>query len=809
MRKSLFAVVLFMLFLNALDVSGKQLLTGQRKQLFNDGWSFTLGDVAEARTPEYDSRGWQKLTLPHDWSIREDFDRDAPAGNDGGYLPTGIGWYRKTFTLPDNLSGRKLQLYFEGIYMNSEIFINGKSAGGRPYGYSSFFADITPHVKKGTNVVAVRVDNSQQKNCRWYSGSGIYRNVWLIETELTHIANHGVQITTPDLHTAEIATTIVNEDEAERVLDVTAEVNGVIVSERRTVKPGAAPVIVNQTLHLPDAQAWSPSSPKLYTARITVKENGQTIDEVEETFGFRTIAWSAERGFVLNGEPLLLNGGCVHHDNGILGAAAFDRAEYYRVEQLKQAGFNALRTSHNIPSETFLRACDEIGMLVIDEAFDGWRDKKNTYDYHTLFDQWWKADVEAMVLRDRNHPSVFCWSTGNEVIERKKIEVVTTAHRLTELCHKLDPTRPVTSALASWDKDWDIYDPLAAEHDITGYNYMIHKSESDHRRVPSRVMMQTESYPADAWKNYRKAKDNTYIIGDFVWTAMDYIGESGIGRWYYEGDVAGEHYSRPLYPWHAAYCGDIDLTGLRKPISHYRSMLWNPEGEHLFIAVKEPDGYRGRIKTTLWSTWPTFASWNWPGHEGRDIEIEVYSHYPKVRLYLNDTLIGEREVNETSEMKAVFTVPYTPGTLRAEGTGKIDSRTSDNAAGNIQTENVTLHTAGAPAALRLTPDRSLLKADGQDLSFIVIEAIDAAGHTVPIADNNLTVTVDGQATLQALGNGDIKDENPYYDNTHRLWNGRALAVVRSNGRQGNITVTVKADIADGKKITKTIKLKTR
>ncbi|MDE5673952.1 MAG: beta-galactosidase, partial [Muribaculaceae bacterium] len=314
---------------------------------------------------------------------------------------------------------------------------------------------------------------------------------------------------------------------------------------------------IKETINVPDAKPWSPDSPDLYDADIILSENGKEIDSHIQKVGFRTIEWDAENGFKLNGKNLLLNGGCIHHDNGILGAAAYKDAERRRVRLMKEAGFNAVRTSHNIPSEAFLDACDEYGLLVIDEPFDGWRDAKNDHDYHELFDNHWKEDIDAMLLRDRNHPSIFCWSIGNEVIERKKLEVVTTAHKLASRCRELDPTRPVTSALASWDSDWEIYDPLAAEHDIVGYNYMIHKSESDHERVPSRVMMQTESYPNDAWSNYRKSADNPYIIGDFVWTAMDYIGESGIGRHYYEGDVEGEHFHRPLYPWHASHCGDI------------------------------------------------------------------------------------------------------------------------------------------------------------------------------------------------------------------------------------------------------------
>ena len=763
-----------------------------RKQLFNEGWAFKLGDIPKAKAEKFDDSTWRTLTLPHDWSIEGKFDKDEPAGNDGGYLPTGIGWYRKTFDLPKGSDGKKLQLYFEGVYMNSDIYVNGKRAGGWPYGYSSFFVNITPFVKTGKNTIAVRVDNSRQKNCRWYTGSGIYRNVWLIQTDPVHVANWGIQITTPDLHTALVKTAIENETHEKRTVEVRTEISGKILSHTIDLLPNAAPTVVEHTFNLPDAKPWSVDTPNLYTARITISEEGKVKDETEETFGFRTIAWSAEDGFSLNGKPLILNGACVHHDNGILGAAAYDRAEYHRVELLKQAGFNALRTSHNIPSETFLRACDELGMLVIDESFDGWREAKNTHDYHELFDEWWDKDVEAMVLRDRNHPSIFCWSVGNEVIERKKIEIVTTARKLASLCRKLDGTRPVTSALAAWDSDWEIYDPLAEAFDIVGYNYMIHKSEGDHQRVPSRIMMQTESYPNDAWKNFRKVKDYPYIIGDFVWTGMDYIGESGIGRWYYEGDVPGEHYERPLYPWHASYCGDIDLTGLRKPVSHYRSMLWNEAGEHLFIAVKEPDEYRGKIKTTLWGTWPTFESWNWEGHEGKPIEVEIYSHYPSVRLYLDKQLIGEKD---TKEMKAAFSLPYAPGTLKAEG---------------IQDEKVmetkTLKTAGAPVDIRLTADRTRIRKDGQDLSFIVIEAIDAEGQTVPIADNTLTVRVSGSASFLALGNADIKNEDAYTDNTHRMWKGRALLVVRSNGKKGKANIRVTSEDMNGKDRTRSIQI---
>ena len=714
----------------------------ERKLLFDGGWSFSL-----------DSTRWQTVCLPHDWSIEGAFDKNAPAGNDGGYLPTGKGWYRKQFKIDNSqlIIDKTLRLYFEGVYMNSEVYVNGRHAGGHPYGYSSFFVDITPFVKMGNNVVEVSVDNSRQKNCRWYSGSGIYRHVWLLTTGRRYIDEWSVSVTTPDIHTVSIKAEVVMED--------------------GTRKP------IEKTMHVESPRLWSPDAPYLY--ETTLEAEG---DWLPVTYGIRTIDYSAQKELLLNGKPIILNGGCLHHDNGILGAAAFDDAEYRKVRLMKEAGFNAVRTSHNPPAEAFLRACDELGLLVIDEAFDGWREKKNDYDYSTLIDQWWQEDIRAMVLRDRNHPSIFCWSIGNEVIERKKIEVVKTAHQMATLCRTLDEQRrPVTSALCAWDSDWDIYDPLAAEHDIVGYNYMIHKSESDHQRVPNRVMVQTESYPRDAWQNYRKATDHPYIIGDFVWTAIDYLGESGIGRYYYEGDVPGEHWQQPLFPWHAAYCGDIDLTGLRKPISHYRSMLYNQKvplalrrgvrGEVLYMAVREPDGYHGQVKTTLWGTWPTFESWTWPGHEGKPIQVEVYTTHPSVSLYLNDQLVAEQEAKECV---ALFTLPYQPGKLRAQAGG----------------QSVSLSTASEAKSIRLTSDQSTLKADGQSLAFITVELTDANDILNPNADNQLTATVSGPATLLAFGNADIKDCDRYTDNTHKAWKGRALLVVRSTEKKGKVTVTV-------------------
>lgn len=722
-----------------------------RKQLLNDSWQFVLNDSDFTKA--------QPVTLPHDWSILQRFDAAAPAGNDGGYLPTGKGWYRRVLTLGKEHQDKKIRLYFEGVYMDSKVYVNGHLAGGWPYGYSSFWVDATPYLHIGKNEVTVSVDNSRQKNCRWYAGSGIYRNVWMVTTGKTYIDDWSVQVRTPDTHTVEL--------------------NAMLVREDGTRQP------IQRTIHIDNPQLWSPDNPYLYHTEIEAEG-----DKIPVTYGIRTIEYSAEKGLLLNGKPLNLNGACLHHDNGIIGVAAYDDAEYRKARLMKEAGFNAVRTSHNPPSEAFLNACDELGLLVIDEAFDGWRDAKNDHDYSTLIDEWWQRDLQAMVCRDRNHPSIFCWSIGNEVIERKKIEVIKTAHKMIQYIKTIDD-RPVTSALAAWDADWDIYDPLAAEHDIVGYNYMMRKAESDHERVPNRVMMQTESYARDTWENYERTTRLPYVIGDFVWTGLDYLGESGIGRWYYEGDAPGEHWERPLYPWHAAYCGDVDLTGLRKPVSHYRSILWNSKPadadkmasyddnkasyankmpvEQIYMAVREPEGYHGSIKTTLWGTHPTFESWTWEGWEGKEITVEVYSPLPSVKLYLNDQLIAEQP---TEKMMALFTLPYAPGTLRAEAGG----------------ESVTLQTAGKPAAIRLTAESG----KSRELTFVTVEIVDAQGNLVPEADDELTFNVRGNGTLLGAGNADIKSEEPYFDATHHAWKGRALAVIRHNSPKGKATLTVSA-----------------
>ena len=383
-----------------------------------------------------------------------------------------------------------------------------------------------------------------------------------------------------------------------------------------------------------------------------------------------------------------------------------------------------------------------------------------------------------MVKRDRNHPSVICWSIGNEVIERKDIRVITTARQLKQAILEEDQTRPVTEALCSWDSDWEIYDPHAEVLDVVGYNYMIHKHATDHQRDPRRVMWQTESFPRDAFKNWALTHDHPYIVGDIVWTGLDYLGESGIGRYYYEGERPGEHYVDGGQPdWHGAYCGDVDITGWRKPISHYRETLWK-ESQDLYMAVREPDGYKGKIKETAWSVWPTWESWNWIGWEGKPVEVEVYTKAPEVKLYLNDKLVDRKIVNRETAFKAVFQVPYKAGTLRAEAGGK----------------SVTLTTAGAPARLRLTPDRRVITADGQDLAYVTIEVVDSKGNVCPDAAIPCEAIVKGQGSILAFASADLKDREAYTSPKVTTWKGRALLVVRSTQKNGRAQVSIKSSL---------------
>jgi beta-galactosidase len=789
----------------------------------NADWRFVLGDPVGAESPTFDAQSWRTLSLPHDWSIESPPAEKNPTGAGGGYYPAGIGWYRKSFTAPASWKGKHVTLEFDGVSGDSTFYLNGKKLGTHPYAYTSFHFDITDQlVLKATNVLAVRADNSLQPASRWYSGAGIYRHVRVVISDPVHIAPWGVFVSTPGASSASakiiVKTQIKNDTVEANSVSVKTTLlgpSGAKLSEPdKTValQPGESAETEQETT-INQPKLWSPQSPALYRAITQIMRNGKLLDEVETSFGVRSLAWSVDKGLVLNGSPIKLAGGSVHHDNGPLGAAAFDRAEERKVELLKAAGFNAVRTAHNPPSTAFLDACDRTGLLVIDEPFDVWTVSKRKYDYARFFHDWWQQDIDAMVKRDRNHPSIIMWGIGNEIPEVWGPEGAPIAKQLADRVRSLDQTRPLTQAFpgATYGPNPDA---AIAQVDIAGYNYnLAQNGPEDHRRVPDRIMVTTESLPADAFEQWQLVQDHPYIVGEFVWAAMDYLGESGGGAWSYgsEKDAAqmkqmknfmrvllakmGANGKNPMapfqngqppsplfpgFPWHAVYCGDLDLTGFRKPSSYYRDILWNG-GDRVFATVRLPEPEGKRILAPGWSVYPTLPSWTWPGMDGKPLTVEVYSGAPSVRLYLNDKLIGEKPTGREQAFKADFEVPYTPGTIRAEGVR-----------GDRVVAESIFHTTGAPVRLKLTADKTVLNADGEDLSFITVEAVDDEGQLQMNTDQKVHFAITGTGTIAAVGNGDGQTQDSYSGDTFNLFFGRALVVVRSARSKGEIKLTANA-----------------
>ena len=821
--KSMPKLVAALVLISALPLCAKT-DAGPRTSFAADAdWKFVLADPSGAESATLDDQSWRTVTVPHDWSIEGNPSEKNSTGGGGGYFPAGIGWYRKAFSAPASWDGKRVSLEFDGVSGEATVYLNGQKLGVHPYAYTSFRFDITSRLNLAAkNVLAVRVDNSLQPNSRWYSGSGIYRHVRVVVTEPIHVAPWGVFVSTPNASTSSarvvIKTQLENESsEAGKVIVQTVLVGptgsrSTGPDERVQLLAGKS-TEVNQEIAIARPALWSPKTPVMYHAITRIIKDGKVLDEVETSFGVRSLAWSVEKGLLLNGTSIKLAGGSVHHDNGPLGAAAFDRAEERKAELLKAAGFNAVRTAHNPPSTAFLDACDRLGLLVLDEPFDVWTVSKRKYDYARFFKDWWQQDVDAMVKRDRNHPSVVMWGIGNEIPEVWTAEGAPIAKQLAVRVRTLDSTRPITQAFpgATYGSSPDA---AISQVDIAGYNYNLAQNFSeDHRRVPNRIMMTTESFPADAFEQWELVQNHPYILGEFVWTAMDYLGESGIGAWSYgtakEVTQIGQmkNYLRtylakmgadgknpmaafqngqppsplsPGFPWHAAYCGDLDLTGFRKPSSYYRDILWNG-GDRVFLTVRLPESGDKKIIAAGWSVFPTAPSWTWPGQEGKPLTIEVYSGTEAVRLYLNGKLIGEKPTGRDQAFKADFEVPFTAGILRAEGVRS----------GKVVAERV-LQTAGDPVGLKFTPDKTVLEANGQDLAFITLEAVDQKGRLQMNASQEVHFSLSGAATIAAIGNGDGESQESYSGNTFHLFQGRAIIVLRSTREAGEIRLTAKA-----------------
>lgn len=774
-----------------------------KAQSFNDNWQFWKQGSGHRQT----------VTLPHDAMIHEERRADAPGGSAHGYFPGGIYVYEKSFFVPEEWEDKTVSFEFEGVYKDSTVSINGKRAGGCAYGYVPFCvcADGLLHYG-GENTITVIVDNSELPNSRWYTGSGIYRPVNLIVGNKTHIEWQGVQISTLSCKPARI---LVETKGA--CGDITVE----ILDGSKVAASGRG---ASCQLDVPDARLWSDESPNLYTCHVTLTKDGQVMDEVTERFGIRKVEWSP-RGLFINGKETLLRGGCYHHDNGILGAAAFDQSEERRVRILKEAGFNALRSAHNPTSRAMLEACDKYGMYLMDETWDVWYSHKSKYDYAKDFMNTYRDDIRTMVERDFNHPSVILYSIGNEVSEPAQEKGVALAREMVSCIHELDQSRPVTAGMnlmiisrsakgngiykedggrddgakqnamggmsstmfnmitsmvgpsmnkgANGKKADAVTSPVLDSLDIAGYNYASGRYPLEQKAHPDRVILGSETFPQDIYKNWQMVKKYPYLTGDFMWAAWDYLGEAGIGAWAYTAD--GKAFDKP-YPWLLADVGVFDLLG-------------NPNGE-LFLAqaawgllkkpaiAVQPVNHPGiRPAKSVWRGTNSLPSWSWQGCEGNRAVVEVYTDAAGVELFLNGKSMGRKKVKEC---RAVFKIRYASGILQAvvhDASGREISRSE-------------LRSATGKICLKAEPEEKTVKAG--EIVYVPVTLAGENGVVECNGDRKVTVSVEG-GTLLAFGSANPRTEESYDTGSFTTYYGRALAVVRAD-RAGKLVVSA----SDGK-----------
>ena len=801
------SIVMLFMFLFLLSSCNKETSSYGRETLFNDNWKFIRSDVKGAEQPGFDDSQWRVVHLPHDYSIEDlppaegvkqvgPFSELSPGGISTGHVMGGTAWYRKHFKLDKSDAGKLVKVLFDGIYMNSDVWLNGHHLGSYPYGYTAFSFDLTPHLNKAgeENVLAVQVKN-EGKNSRWYSGSGIYRDVKLIKTNPLHVGLWGVFVRTKDVteEKATIGVEVLVENESTDVKRFTLRIEfvvpdgtqGTYFEDQKELDPGSS-FNYGHEFAFDDYRLWGPDNPELYTVVVKLMDEDKVIDEVNEHFGIRTIEFSAQKGFLLNGESVLLKGGCLHHDNGPLGAAAFEAAEYRRVRIMKENGFNAIRTAHNPPSKLFLEACDRLGMLVMDESFDHWQKPKNPQDYHLYFDEWWEKDLSSMVLRDRNHPSIIIWSIGNEIKERADPSGLEIAAKLVEKVKELDDTRPVTQAVCSfWDnpgKTWKDTEPVFALLDVHGYNYQWQQYEADHAGFPNRVMIGTESVAREAFENWELVEKHPYVIGDFVWTGMDYLGESGIGNSKLDNDTTS---FLPPWPWYNAYCGDISILGYKKPQMYYRDVVWRNSPLEMLVHAPIPEGRKEEV--SFWG-WPNeWKNWNWQGSEGKLLQVSVYTRGDEVKLELNGQDLGTKPVSADTKLTATFDVPYQPGEITAIGLlkGKEIARQS-------------LITTGKPARLNVVAERDSVMTSYSDLAYFNVQVLDENGLPVPDAEVLVEFNIEGAGTLQAVENGNPTDMKSMQQPEVNTFRGQCQLIVRPGTKPGVITVTAtSAGLQDG------------
>lgn len=780
----LFTVFYFLFFTSSIIFS-----QSNDGMLLDRDWKFFRGGAFGAQSPDFNDAAWKSIDLPHDWSIEDLpgtnslFDSNAVSQIGGGFTTGGTGWYRKKFTVNKTDLGKAIYLQFDGVYMNAGVWINGEYLGNHPYGYTEFGYYISDKLKfNKENIVAVEVKNEGQ-NSRWYSGSGIYRHVWLKIAEPVHISFSGNSVIASDISetSAKINLVIGINNAGRQSSSVTLETKilnekGIEVSRQNNTNNVSVSnsVDIKQNIILKNPQLWSTENPVLYTAIADLYQDDKLLSEEKIKFGIRTISFDATNGFSLNGKTVKLKGACFHNDNGPLGSKSYDRAEQRKVELLKASGFNAIRCSHNPPSPAFLDACDSLGMLVMDEAFDAWNEPKTPFDYHLYFNKWWQKDVRSMVLRDRNHPSIILWSIGNEIPERETAQGDTIAFMLARYIHDLDSTRPVTSAFNGVSEKADpFFDALG----VAGYNYNLNKYVTDHKRKPNRIMVCTESYPLEAFEYWMGVTDHSWVIGDFVWTGFDYIGEASIG-W------RGYPQEKNFYPWNLAFCGDIDICGWKRPQSFYRDVLWKDKQLSIFVKPPQPS-FEPNPKREEWSKWhwhDVVGDWNWKGYENKPFDVVVYSSCPQVELFLNGKSLGRQSTNRSTKFTATWQVPYQPGILKAIGYDR-----------KKQINSLELHSADEPVQIKLTADRHNIKANNEDLSYINVELTDNNGYRNPKAENLIQFEIEGEGTIVGVGNANPISLESYQQPHRKAWQGRCMVIIKSGSKPGRILLKASSE----------------
>ncbi len=819
------------------------------RQKFNEGWTVSSGTVDMLENTFADSSERIRICLPHDAMITEARKKDTANGSQTGFYPGGIYHYRKKFYVPEAWCSKILKLEFEGAYMNAKVYVNGCYAGGYPYGYTNFYVELNHFLEFGKeNDIEVIVNNGMERNSRWYSGSGLYRNVNLFIGEELHILEDGVRITTPEVDKSIAVTTvdtrIRNQSGQNRKVKITAVIKD--KTKKVCAKDVRYATIFGHTeitsrhrmaIHAP--ALWNCETPDLYECTVRIEDRGEKLDEVKMQFGVRSLQLDAVNGLRINGERIKLRGACIHHDNGVIGACTLERAEERRCEQLKAAGFNCIRSSHHPMSKAMLDACDRLGMLVIDELSDVWTNHKNVNDYSMNFLEFWEKDVERMVKKDYNHPSVIMYCMGNEIQEAGTAKGAELNRRINEKFHILDGTRYTTNAIngilaimdsldiviadavkanamagkETPDRPSDdtekkneggsdalndllgmLHGPLAdaiATHpilsekldefvdamDVAGYNYLTGRHEMEHQLYPNRVVLGAETFPADIVRLWDIVERNPHVLGDMTWSGYDYLGEARAGIFYYDGT---KNFT-PHWPDRAAYIGDIDITGYRRPISYLREIVYGLRKEP-YIAVERLNHYGEKHSKTPWMFKDNIASWTWNGFDCRPAKVDVYSDAEEVELFLNGRSLGRKCAGRTHGYTAEYNLVYEPGELKAAAYRN-----------GIEDSVYILYTAAEDVELSVEPDRSEIYADGEDLSYVVIEVKDKSGRENRQCCKNVKVRVIGEGTLQGYGSALPSGGGSYQDTAWDTYDGRALAVVRAGKKAGEIRMTFEAD----------------